>query len=165
MDLTPIIFGGDDVVWHHRKLVSLWFGLAMIAMAYFIDKRSQSDFAFWVYLFGTIAFWGGLSLMKSDSELSKFLYFLINLLLIAASVFLRRKVFIVFGAAGAFGYIGHLASDIFKDSILFPFALTLAGIVVLLLGIFLHKRGSEIEARFNAGLPDWMKRLRPAVRP
>jgi len=163
MDLTPIIAGGD-FDWHLRKLVSVWFGLAMIAGSYLIDRRTTEDFAFWGYLFGLIAFWGGLSLMSSDSELSRFFYFAINVALIFAAVFLRRRAFLVFGALGCCGYIGYLAGDLFEDSFLFPFVLTGFGIAIIGLGVVLKRHGARFEQAVIDGLPPALRRLRPAER-
>ena len=76
MDITAMISGGD-YEWELRKLVSMYSGLLMILLAFWIDIRSRitADYAFWVYLFGVIAFWFGMTLQHSDSELSKFIYF------------------------------------------------------------------------------------------
>ncbi len=164
MDLTPIIAGADDFNWDLRKIVSVWFGLAMIAGAFAVDRRTREDFAFWGYLFGLIAFWGGLSLMNSDTELNKFLYFLINVVLIFAAVFLRRRAFLVFGALGCFGYLGHLAVEIFEDSALFPVAVTAAGIAIIALGIVLKRYGAKWEAAILATMPAALRRLRPIER-
>lgn len=164
MDLTPIIYESDDFSWDERKLVSIWFGLAMIVGSYLIDRRTKEDFAFWGYLFGAIAFWGGLSLMDSDNELSKFLYFLTNILLMGLSVFLQRKIFVIFGAIGSFGYFGYLAAHVFADSMLFPFILTIVGLMVLYCGILLHRYGHKIEQGLVAAMPEWMRKLRPSVR-
>ncbi len=162
MDLTPIIAGGDHLFDRElRQLVSLWFGLAMIVGSFFIDHKTKDDLAFWGYLFGAIAFWGGLSLLKSDSELSKFFYFLINVALMGLSVFLRRRVFVVLGALGSFGYIGHLAYSIFRDSMMFPFALTIIGVGIIYLGVQLKRHFSQIEQAIEDALPAWMKRMRP----
>lgn len=163
MDLTPILSGSADFDWEQRQLVSLWFGLAMIAGTYIIDHRTKEDFAFWGYLFGLFAFWGGLSLMDSDSELSKFFYFLINLALIWISVFLRRRAFMVFGVLGVFGYTGHLA-QIFEDSILFPFVLTVIGLAIIYLAIQLKRHGARVEQAVEETMPVWMRRLRPSER-
>jgi hypothetical protein len=102
MDLTPFLFGREDTTWELRKLVSLWFGLLMTLLAFWIDIRSRHsrDYAFWLYLFGVLAFWGGLSLLRSDSELNKFFYLCINLLLITVGAILSRRVFAVFGGLG-----------------------------------------------------------------
>ncbi len=157
MDLTPIIAGSDVFDWELRLQVSLWFGLAMIAATYLIDRRTEQDFAFWGYLFGLLAFWGGLSSMNSDSELNKFFYFLINITLMGLSVFLRRRAFLVFGALGVFGYIWHLADKIFADSMLFPIALTV-------IGVQLKRHGPRLAQAIEDALPASVRRLRPIER-
>jgi AhpC/TSA family len=42
-----------------------------------------------------------------------------------------RRVYAVFGALGISIYLGHLADVVFKDSLLFPFALSLIGIAII----------------------------------
>lgn len=75
MDLTPFLFHDEDYSWGLRKLVSLWFGLFMVLVAFVVDLRTRhgKDYPFWLYLFGVLAFWGGLSMLDSGSELGKFL--------------------------------------------------------------------------------------------
>ncbi len=44
-----------------------------------VDQRPcGGNFAFWPYLFGLMAFWGGLSLKDSGSEVAKALYCLLD---------------------------------------------------------------------------------------
>ena len=161
MDLTPIIFGGEDFSYDQRKWVSLFFGLCMLFGSYMVDLKTRNDFAFWGYLFGTLAFWCGLSLMDSNNELSKFVYFLINLAMIGLSIFLQRRVFVVFGGLGVMGYLYHLSSRLFDDSLSFSFALTIAGLLILYLGILITKHGNRIEAWVDTTLPAQLKKLRP----
>lgn len=163
MDLTPLLFG-DDFDWETRRWVSLHFGLIMLLIAYFIDRRTKEDFAFWIYLFGLIAFWGSLSLMDSGTELGKFLYFLINLGLILVSVLLQRRTFIVFGALGAFIYVGHLAFQVFQDSLLFPFALTFIGILIIYIGVLFQRYHARFERHLLESLPPAFKALLPSSR-
>ena len=160
MDLSAMLSGGD-YSWELRKLVSMYSGLLMIGLAFWVDIRSRktADYAFWIYIFGVIAFWGGLSLQHSDSELSKFFYLCINLLMIGIGVLLMRRVFVVFGALGCCGYLGHLASDLFKDSWLFPIALTAIGLLVIYLGVLWQKHESAITARTRNCLPLPLKEL------
>jgi hypothetical protein len=49
---------------------------------------------------------------------------------------LSRRVFAVFGGLGVAGYLGYLASHLFRDSLLFPFALTLIGLAVIGAGLW-----------------------------
>ena len=160
MDITAMLSGGD-FDWELRKLVSMYSGLLMIALAFWIDIRSRNkaDYAFWIYLFGVIAFWIGMSLKYSDSELSKFIYFCINLIMIFVGVMLVRRVFVVFGALGCSGYIGHLAFDIFQDSWLFPITLTVLGLLVIYLGILWQKHEQGITDKARKILPVALREL------
>lgn len=161
MDLTPFLFHDEDLTWELRKLVSLWFGLLMVLVAFGVDVRTRhdKDYAFWLYLFGVIAFWGGLSIMHSDSELNKFIYLCINLAMIAAGAMLSRRVFAVFGGLGAAGYLGHLAYDVFKDSMMFPFVLTVIGLGVIYLGIVWQRHEEAISGKLRELLPKPVKEL------
>jgi len=167
MDITPLLFGTIDNDWHNRVLVSFWFGLAMLVVAYWVDLRTSrgfEDFAFWLYLFGLIAFWGSLPLMEESDEMGKFIYFLINLMLIALSALLKRRVMIIFGGMGVFGYISYLSYNVFGNSLLFPFALTAIGLGVIFLGVFYQRRGEAIENGVIRLVPEFLRRLLPTER-
>ena len=155
MDLTPFLFGKADSTWELRKLVSLWFGLFIVFLAFWVDFRTrhEKDFTFWLYLFGVMAFWGGLSLMRSDSELSKFFYLCINLAMIAAGATISRRVFAAFGGLGVAGYLGHIAHDVFKDSMIFPFMLTIIGLGFIYLGIIWQRHEETISNKLRGLLP------------
>ncbi len=163
MDLVAMLYG-PGFSWDERKLVSLWFGLGMLITAFLVDRRTREDYAFWGYLFGMMAFWGGLTSLDSDSEIGKFAYCMINVALMAVSVLLARKVFIVFGSIGVAIYLGHLASDVFKDELLFTFALSGFGLAVIAFGVFYHKHEERITERLIAMLPGVVKRSLPQYR-
>lgn len=160
MDITAIISGGD-YGWELRKLVSMYSGLLMVGLAFWVDVRSRknADYAFWIYILGVIAFWGGMSMQHSDSELSKFIYFAINLLMIGVGVLLVRRVFVVCGALGGCGYLGHLASNVFKDSWFFPISLTAIGLIVIYLGILWQKHEKELTSKLRDFLPLQIREL------
>lgn len=161
MDLTPFLFGVEDMSWELRRYVSMWFGLVIVLLAFWVDVRTHGErnYAFWLYLFGVVAFWTGLSLMDSDSELSRFLYLCVNLLMIAVGAMLAQRVFVVFGALGAAGYIGYLAYDVFADSMLFPFVLTFLGFAVIYLGILWQRHERDISRRLRSVLPAQVRQL------
>ena len=133
----------------------------MIGLAFWIDIRAHktADYAFWVYIFGVLAFWGGLSSQHSDDELSKFIYFCINLGMIAVGVLLVRRVFVVFGALGSCLYVSHLASVVFKDSWLFPIALTAIGLGVIYLGVLWQKHEQAVTQATRQFLPQPLREL------
>jgi hypothetical protein len=164
MDLTPLIYGSSYYEAQGYQVVSLFFGLVMLAGSYLVDRRTEEDYAFWGYLFGMFAFWGGLTLFEGGSELDWFLYGLINAGLIVLSVLLQRRVFVVFGAAGVFAYVGHLAWEIFEDSLLFPFVLSAAGLAIIALGILYAKNRDKIEDAVVRKIPTTVRRLLPMER-
>jgi hypothetical protein len=164
MDLTPLIYGDDYFEAQGFQTVSLVFGLFMLLGAYLIDRRTEEDYAFWGYLFGTFAFWGGLTAFEGGSEAEWLVYGFVNLVLILLSVLLQRRVFLVFGSAGAFGYVGHLAWEIFEDSMLFPFALSAAGLAIIALGILYARNRERIEGAVVRAVPTGVRRLLPMQR-
>ncbi|MGI9419027.1 MAG: hypothetical protein ACR2RA_14455 [Geminicoccaceae bacterium] len=161
MDLVPWIFGEDWNSWDQRRVVSLWFGLGMIAVAWWVDLRARQDFAFWLHLFGLAAFWGGLTMAESDSEFAKAGYCLINVILLVAAIFLQRRAYAVFGALGIASYLGHLAADVFQDSLLYPFALSFVGLLILGAGLLYYRHEATIERALTTHLPKSLQRLRP----
>ena len=162
MDLVPFFLGGARTYdWELYKIVSLYFGLAMTLLAFWVDLRSRAsrDYAFWLYLFGVLTFWGGLSLMNSNSELSKLAYCGINVLMILIGAILGRRVFAVFGGLGVACYLGHLSQQVFKDSLLFPFALSLIGLAIIWLGVLWQRREAQLSAGLRAFLPAAFREL------
>ncbi len=160
MDLTAMISGGD-ITWELRKLVSMYSGILIIGLAFWVDVRARKtvDYAFWLYIFGVMAFWCGLSSQTSDSELSKFIYFTINVFMIGIGVLLIRRVFVVLGALGACGYLGYLASSVFEDSWLFPIALTAIGLLIIYLGVLWQKNEAKITEHVRSVLPSQIREL------
>jgi hypothetical protein len=163
MDLSELIHG-DSFNWEQRRDVSLWFGLGLLLMCFVVDGRTRKDYAFWGYLAGLAAFWGGLSLSDSGSEWGKALYCLINLGLMAIAVLLRRPLFMVFGALGMAGYLGYLSHEVFADSLLFPIVLTLIGLGVIGLGLLYQKHREQLSDGLRTRLPAALLDFLPALR-
>lgn len=143
MDVAALILGNSNFEGTTRSWISVGVGIFTIVVGFVLDKllhkkgepRSE-DFAFWCYLFGLMAFWGGLTSMDSGSEFGKIIYLLINLGLVAVAIYLKRSVFLVFGAIGVHVYLGHLAYRVFADSFLFPFAVAALGLSLILVTVF-----------------------------
>lgn len=163
MDLSELLHG-EHFSWEQRRDVSLWFGLLILLVSLLVDGRSKQDFAFWGYLAGLTAFWGGLSLMDSGSEFGKLMYCLINLGLIGLAVLLRRPLFMVFGALGVALYLGYLAHDVFEDSLLFPVVVSLIGLGVIGMGLLYQKRREAMTNALRRRLPASWQTLLPALR-
>jgi hypothetical protein len=159
MDLTSLINGSYD--FELAAIVSMYFGLITILLAFWVDVRSvhSKDYAFWLYIFGVMAFWIGLTSQHSDSELSKFFYMCINVLMIGIGVILNRKIFVLFGALGCCFYLGHLAYQVFWFSYLFPVTLTLIGVGIIYLGVLWQKKEAVLTHNLRSWLPKPLKDL------
>lgn len=146
-----------------RRMVSLYFGLGMIAVAWAIDilRKRGPDFGFWLHIFGVLTFWCGMTFSESSSELAKFAYCMINVGMIGLSLFLNRRVYAVFGAIGVATYLGYLASEVFKDVILFSFALSAIGLAVIGLGLLLHRNRARMVTAMGEMIPPALVWLRP----
>lgn len=150
MDLAALIMGDTYFDWDKRKWVSVAVGLLTMLVGYGLDRvlrrpleSSAEDYAFWCYLFGLFAFWGGLTAMNGGTEIKRLVYLAINIGLIGLAVKLRRATFLVFGALGVHIYLGHLAYRVFQDSFLFPFVLALLGLSLILLTVLAQRRLSR----------------------
>jgi hypothetical protein len=163
MDLAPWISASNHLDFETRRKVSVWFGLAVLAVAWTVDFRSRNgDFAFWLHLFGLLTFWGGITSSDSSTELGKALYCVLNVGLLMLAVLLMRRAYAVFGTMGISLYLGHLAEKVFKDSLLFPFSLSLIGIAVIAAGLLYHRNERAIAAWLSAHLPAALQRFRSA---
>jgi len=142
MDVAALLFGDDWLDFGTKKWVSVVVGIITMFVGFVLDQflrqrnaPTGEDFAFWCYLFGLLAFWGGLTFMESGSEIGRLVYLLINLGLGALALKLKRPVFMVFGVVGVFIYLGHLAWEVFQDSVLFPFVLAFLGLALILVTV------------------------------
>jgi len=161
MDLAQWIIGKPPN-WEISRQVSIWFGLAMLIAAVVVNARQRSgDFAFWLYLFGVLAFWGGISFTTSGTALQKAAYCAMNVGFLFLAVFLGRRVFAIAGTIGIAIYLGDLAAAVFKDSLLFPFALSLIGVAIIAFGLYYHRHQVTISGWIDAQMPEALKRLRP----
>ena len=165
MDTVPFLVGlgesAPNYDWNLHKLVSVWFGVLTMLLAFWIDVRARKDrdFAFWLYLFGVMTFWGGLTSLDSSSELGKLFYCGINIAMIFVGATLGRRVFAVFGGIGVALYLGHLADRVFRDSMLFPLALSAIGLMVIGIGILWQRNEATIEGRLRTLLPTPVREL------
>jgi hypothetical protein len=145
-----------------RRDVSLWFGLILIGLLLVYERKPRaSDAAFWITLVAAITFWAGLSLRDSDSHLAKAAYCAINVGLVGFSVFVGRRVYAVLGVIGVMVYLGDLAWTVFKNSLLFPYLLSMVGIALVVLGLAYAKRQKAIVSAIEVRMPEALKALRP----
>jgi len=161
LDLAALLIGSHrPVAFEQKQLITLLFGATVLGVTYLLDRRTDQDYAFWLYLFGLVAFWGALTYDGVGSVG----YCLINLGLMVVAVLLQRKTFMVFGAIGVYSYLGHLAFDVFRNSLLFPAALTALGIAIIAAGVWYRSREAAVEAALLRILPGAVRRTLPRYR-
>ena len=162
MDVAHALMQSNGWDWKFTRDVSLVFGIATCAMAMGVDIRCRraieahwrQDYAFWLYLFGALMFWVGLSARDSNSEWGNLGYAIINITMILLGAAIGRRVFTVLGALGVAGYLGYLAHQVFKDSLLFTFALTLLGLGIVYIGVWWQRH----EKAIHHNLQNWVPR-------
>lgn len=156
MDLSALVLHLQSYSGTDRAIFSMYFGLLTLLATIFIDFKygdDKDDYAFWLYIFGVMAFWGGLSSQESHSELSKFIYCMINVFMILISVFLDRRVFAVFGTLGILGYLGHLSLEIFPNSLSFPIMLVFLGLFIILFATTWGRLKKKLLHHFRPYIP------------
>ncbi len=152
MDLPGLLLG-KGWQWQERCRISVGFGLIMLLVSYWLDRKTELDYSYWGYLFGLLTFTGGLSLMESGNQWSKLGYCLIHVVLIVASLVLQRKVFLVFGSLGVFVYLCSEAYTYFRNSVAFPFVLSFIGIALIVGAMKFKKNEKALQEKFAAWLP------------
>ncbi len=148
MDIWDYLFQNtsyDSFSYEVKRNISFWFGIIMILLSLIVDtyNKRKPDFWFWLSLFGTLTFWWSLSMMHSWSFWWPIIYCIINISLLLLGMIILRRVFVIFGALGIFGYISYLSYDVFAGSLLFPFVLSGIGIGIIFVAIYFKR----IEAR------------------
>jgi hypothetical protein len=157
MDILPLVLSAEST-WEQKCWASLFLGLGMIVVGFIVDRKKKEDYGFWSYLFGTFTFWASLNCLVWDKgEFVLFIYLLINIAMMLLSILLRRTVFMVFGALGAFIYLSHLAHEIFQDSIWFPFVLSFIGLAIIYLGVLYQRNMKWIERGLFENLPSGIR--------
>ena len=147
---------GNDLGSRMTPWVSLTFGTAAIAVAYAVDGRDvgRAGYAFWLYLFGLIASTVGVQHAWITFPATRHLLPAVAILVIAASLYLRRRAFLVFGALALFWYLGWLAFEVFREAAAFPIVLATFGIAVILITVWLQRTYPRLVERVNSGSAD-----------
>lgn len=157
MDLTPLLIGQDTFTWKARCWVSMLVGAGMILASWMVDRRTDEDYSWWGYLFGVLAFWGGLSSAGSGSAYGKLIYAAVNAGMILVGGALERQVFVGFGLVGFHGVVAYELFRIFSDVPGFPLLVAAAGGGVVWLGRRLRRNPERMDA--------WLEHLRRVGTP
>lgn len=133
--------------WQRRQAAALVAAGGVAA-----PRAALGDFAnaFWVCgLLATavayMAIW-----LRADGEPTQHLLPVFSLGLVGLSLYLRRRVALLFGVAGILGYLAFLAQDVFKDYVSFPILLAGFGILLILITVWTQTRFPALVERIDA---------------
>ena len=141
MDLTRWITQSNSWSWTDvEQTVSAIMGAGMLLLGVFLQRRAKQDYSSWFYLFGHLIILGFFSSLAIDREgILGLVYFVVYLSFVVASVWLQRRVFLVFGAFGCYGYLSYLAFQVFDGEMGFVFALAGIGLLIVLSAVAYQK--------------------------
>ncbi len=129
-----------------------WVMVASVlsAVAYTVDRRRRGeDYGVWLWISVAVAtWWGCMMLFQFDHSLRWYLA-PASLLVITGSVLLRRRVLLVVGLFGVFGFLAWLAFDVFKLTTAFPLVLATIGVSIIILTVWVQKRFPEAIQRMG----------------
>lgn len=124
----------------------------MLLLAYTVDLRNQTphDYAFSLYIPALIAAFAGMQMLWRFDDTLRHALLPIALASFAVAVYMRRRVFLIFGAAGVIWYLGYLAFDIFRHVVALPIMLATVGFLVILGAVWLQRNYPRIVAMVSA---------------
>ncbi|MBC7542576.1 MAG: hypothetical protein H7338_07590 [Candidatus Sericytochromatia bacterium] len=140
------------------------YGLVLCAVAFAGDTRRPKDPAGWVYLLGAFTLNMGIIALtfRHADEWRKGLFAVACLAFMLIAIILQRRIFLVIGALGMLAYIGRLATEIFADSLIFPFILSGIGIGIIALAVAYRRQHERLRTAIVSKLPPWLiERLPP----
>ena len=143
MDLAEAMAPGTTA----DNVASAAVSLTLLGGGWFLDRLALRGEAFWLHLGGLLSGYYALVTLDGD-RVGTFMAVtgVLGVLAITAALVLRRRVYLVFGASWLFTGLGYLAFEVFGGSLLFPLALALLGVGLVVGGVKLDKLGPGARA-------------------
>jgi hypothetical protein len=136
------LFVEPSIAFRVERWMALFVGSVLLLVGYAADQRSgREDYAQWFYVVGLLAVALGLAeLWAGMRSAAPHIIALLSVGAVVVSLYLRRRAFLVFGAAGAISYLAYLAFDVFRRTLGFSIVLAGFGITVIALTVWLQRR-------------------------
>jgi hypothetical protein len=143
--------GDPRLSWYVGPYYQCMVGCATLAVAYAVERRQPpgEDYAFWFYLGGAGTLLVGYVLVWSSIGVWRHALPFVAALLVAASLYLRRRVLLIAGGLAMFAYVGYLAFDVFRRVVALPVALATLGLLVIVTTVWMQRRFPALVARVS----------------
>jgi len=147
---------GEELGRHAEAWIFAATGAGLLTLAFAIDRRDhdRADFAYWFYLVGVIVSLVSMAQLWDRYPAMRHLAPIAGLMIIIASLTLRRVILLAFGGVLVYAYLAWLAFDLFRSSTFFPIVLATLGLSIILAAVWVQRSYPRIVARVNAGLSD-----------
>jgi hypothetical protein len=124
----------------------------MLLLAYTVDLRNTTkhDYAFSLYIPALIAAFSGMQLVWTFDPAFRHALLPIAIIALAVAIYMRRRLFLIFGAVTFIWYLGWLAFDVFRKVVALPIMLATVGFLVILGAVWLQRNYPRIVARVSA---------------
>jgi hypothetical protein len=127
IDNNPALYGYDMY-----QYLTMALGIGYLCVAYFFEKNTnRQSLASLFYAAGLIAFLGSALALSGFWEL---IYIGFVFIVIMMSVYIRSRIFLRIGALFLMAYILKITGKYFADSLSWPLALVLAGLMLIGVG-------------------------------
>jgi hypothetical protein len=116
-----------------RQLLAVMLGLVLLGVGVRLRAQPQDSASAAFYVVGHLLVLSNASAIAlRDEGLAGLAFLVLYLSVVAASVVLQSRIFLLFGALGCYGYVSYLAFKLFADSLGFPFVLGATGLAIVL---------------------------------
>ncbi len=145
--LAIIVYGSEFGIRYMVEWMLHAVGTGLLAIGYAIHRRGEEkEMSNWFYLVGLTCTSLAWAFGWGDHDSARMALPVVALSALAAAVFLRRRVFFLFGILGVFAWLAYLAFDVFREVASFPVVLATFGISIILLTVLAQRRYPAILA-------------------
>lgn len=148
--VAAVAFGGEH---GQTSLAWLWMTCASLAAAaaYRLDRQPPGahDVALWVHLLAAFASAVASAMLLTQFDGLRHLLLGAAFVAFAFSLRMRRGIWTLLGLGWFVGYLGWLASEVFRDSPAFPIVLAALGIGVIVATVWIQRNRERLIARFG----------------
>lgn len=155
--LLRFLFHAADAIWRAGlgSVSAAWvwvIGASLLTAAAYETARRQDgdeDYALWLHLVAAVA--AGVASTMLIGRFDSFRHLLIPAALVAFAFSLRmgRFVWTLLGMAWFVGYLGWLASEVFRDTPFFPIVLAALGVSVIITTVWVQRNSAALVTRFG----------------